>query len=261
MTSRERLRVQGEHVYPVPVLERAEARRLFVTRARAVAAGLRAGRALGRSMRAPRRPAARARARSGPYLAALDGAAPRAARRTGSTSCEAAAMRRCGSRRFARRSSGRTSCSSLRSGGCSRRSRSSRAAGRSRRPSRSAMPTSSCTQSLVDKSLVPPLGSGPLRDARDDPRVRGRAALAPGARRADGAAAGVPARTVRGRQPHPACRGERSRMDLAQAERPNVDAGLLWATGSDPLAGCTFSSGWRCTGSRTTRFGPASTWT
>ena len=35
VTSRERLRVQGEHVYPVPVLERQEARRLFVTRARA----------------------------------------------------------------------------------------------------------------------------------------------------------------------------------------------------------------------------------
>jgi predicted ATPase/class 3 adenylate cyclase len=35
VTSRERLRVQGEHVYPVPVLKRTEARRLFVTRARA----------------------------------------------------------------------------------------------------------------------------------------------------------------------------------------------------------------------------------
>jgi predicted ATPase/class 3 adenylate cyclase len=35
VTSRERLRVQREQVYPVPVLERREARRLFVTRARA----------------------------------------------------------------------------------------------------------------------------------------------------------------------------------------------------------------------------------
>ncbi len=36
VTSRERLRVQGEHVYPVPVLARAEARELFTQRARAV---------------------------------------------------------------------------------------------------------------------------------------------------------------------------------------------------------------------------------
>ncbi|HEY7019437.1 MAG TPA: adenylate/guanylate cyclase domain-containing protein [Gaiellaceae bacterium] len=35
LTSRERLRVQGEQVYPVPVLERAESRELFAARARA----------------------------------------------------------------------------------------------------------------------------------------------------------------------------------------------------------------------------------
>jgi Adenylate and Guanylate cyclase catalytic domain/AAA ATPase domain len=41
VTSRERLRVQGEHVYAVPVLARPEARRLFVTRAQEADAGFR----------------------------------------------------------------------------------------------------------------------------------------------------------------------------------------------------------------------------
>ena len=39
VTSRELLRVRGEHVYPVPVLARAEARELFVARAREVDPG------------------------------------------------------------------------------------------------------------------------------------------------------------------------------------------------------------------------------
>jgi predicted ATPase len=39
VTSRERLRVQGEQVYPVPALERAESRELFAARARAVQPG------------------------------------------------------------------------------------------------------------------------------------------------------------------------------------------------------------------------------
>ena len=37
ITSRERLSLQGEHIYPVPVLTRSESRELFVSRARAVA--------------------------------------------------------------------------------------------------------------------------------------------------------------------------------------------------------------------------------
>ena len=69
VTSRERLRVQGEHVYPVPVLERAEARRLVRGAGACGAAGLRAGRAPRRALRTPRRPAARARARRRSHVA------------------------------------------------------------------------------------------------------------------------------------------------------------------------------------------------
>ena len=71
VTSREPLRVDGELVYPVPVLEREEARRLLSARARAVQPDFAPGEHLERSATA-RRPAPRARARRRRALAPLD---------------------------------------------------------------------------------------------------------------------------------------------------------------------------------------------
>ena len=81
VTSRERLRIAGENVYPVPVLARAEARELFSTQSREpVTPGLHARRRGRPALRAPRRPAARARARRRAHGDALQRPAPRAAR-------------------------------------------------------------------------------------------------------------------------------------------------------------------------------------
>ena len=82
VTSRERLRIGGEQVYSVPVLARGDSQRLFVARAQAALPEFRAGRARGRALRAPRRPAAGDRACGRTHTAADDGPAPGAARET-----------------------------------------------------------------------------------------------------------------------------------------------------------------------------------
>ena len=86
-----------------------------------------------------------------------------------------------GSGRCARRSSGRTSSSTPAEQQLSPRSRCSAAAGRSRRPNASATPTSNCSSRSSTRASSA-AGTRPLRDARDDPRVRrGAASLTAGA--------------------------------------------------------------------------------
>ena len=69
VTSRERLRVQGEHVYPgADARRRRRASGLFLVRARALDASGRATTSGRRALRAPRQPAARARAGGGAHV-------------------------------------------------------------------------------------------------------------------------------------------------------------------------------------------------
>ena len=79
VTSRERLQLQGEHVYAVPTLADEDGVELFLTRARALEPAFESLRGRGRALLASRQPAPRARARGRPHRRLLAGAAPRAA--------------------------------------------------------------------------------------------------------------------------------------------------------------------------------------
>ena len=118
VTSRERLQLQGEHVYPVPTLADDDGIELFLVRARALASRRRA---LGRDRRAlqsPRQPSTCARAGGGAHGRISARAAPRDGSRSGSTCSRPVATRIHASRRSERRSNGRTTCSSRPSRGC-----------------------------------------------------------------------------------------------------------------------------------------------
>ena len=71
VTSRERLQLQGEHVYPVPSLADATAVELFLTRARALGSEIQASRVDCGALLATGQPAARARARGCAYCCLL----------------------------------------------------------------------------------------------------------------------------------------------------------------------------------------------
>ena len=142
VTSRELLRVPGEQAYPVPPLEPEDGVELFLARARAVDAGLRADDAVAEiCARLEHLPlalelaAARVAGRSRPSSSSSGS-------RSGSTCSRPAAASTRASGRCARRSSGATTCSTRTSSGSSPGSPSSAAAARSRRPRRSATQTS-----------------------------------------------------------------------------------------------------------------------
>ena len=63
VTSRERLQLQGEHVYSVPSLEEEDGVELFLTRARAMQSGVEESESVARALLAPGQPPAGARAR------------------------------------------------------------------------------------------------------------------------------------------------------------------------------------------------------
>ena len=157
VTSRERLQLAGEHVYPVPSLARARTRSRSSSRAR----GRSSRASAATSLRWPScaRGSTTCRSRSSSAAARDDvfsrRTAARAARRAARPPQGRAATPIRARRRSARRSSGRTSCSTQEEQRLFARARRvRRAAGRSRPRRRSATPIPTRSQSLVDKSLV-----------------------------------------------------------------------------------------------------------
>ena len=170
VTSRERLRVRASMFIRCRCSRgRTRATSSSPARARSIRSSSRT--IASTNLRAARRPAAGARARRGANLAADDGAASRAAGRAPRPAARRPRRRMRGSERCARRSSGRTSSS--RRGAATARcaldlprrldARRGRACLRRRRRAARVAPR---------QEPAPPLGAEPLRDARDDPRVR-----------------------------------------------------------------------------------------
>ena len=165
-------RVSGSSRSPTDAVE------LFVERARAVGRELRARRDRRRDLPAPRRPPARDRARRGPREARSRRAAARAARRSGSPLLTGGA-RDAPERQRTLRATIEWSYDLL----DDERAGALRAHGRlrGRLPARGrggGLPTPTSTTLAVARRLQPRQADRrrPLPDARDDPRVRGRAA-------------------------------------------------------------------------------------
>ena len=171
VTSRELLRVQGEVEYPVPPLAEPEAVELFCERAAA-----RARRRRSRELcRAPGQPAAGDRAGRRARAACSRRRRSSSASRSASTCSRAAATPIPASRRCGRRSSGATSCSTdeeqrlfarlaVFAGGCTLEAAEEVA---ERRPRHAAVAGRQEPAAPHRRALL---------DARDDPRVRARAA-------------------------------------------------------------------------------------
>ena len=121
VTSRERLQLTGEHVYPVPQLTPPEGLDLFAARAAAIDPAFETDPAVAELCEPPRQPAARDRARRRPHRRAPARADPGAARQPPRPAQGRAATPTRASRRCARRSRGRTTSSPRRSASSARR--------------------------------------------------------------------------------------------------------------------------------------------
>ncbi len=140
VTSRERLQLQGEHVYSVPSLAEREAVELFLTRALALGSESQESESVAGALRAAGQPASGPRAGGRAYRRLLPRAARRALWRSASTCSRPGGTQILDSRRCAQPSSGRTTCSRPRSSGCSAPCPCSPVAARTRQPRLSATP-------------------------------------------------------------------------------------------------------------------------